>query len=206
MGMTGGIASGKSTVASILKQNGIPVIDADELSHALTGPGGKAISQILSAFGPGVLDHPESRELASLNRTQMRGLIFKNPLLRKKLEAILHPLIQEEGRKEAKRLFELGNSLVIYDAALLVETGTYKNYAGLIVVSCPWNIQIERLMKRNAYSKEEAKAALAAQMPLEEKIKVADWVIENDGGLELLKERSLETLKQIRAAFFNSNP
>lgn len=185
VGLTGGIASGKSLIARLLREKaGIPVLDADQLSRDLSKPEGHAAPAILEAFG-------------TLDRAQLRKKIFKDPAARAALEAILHPLIREESRREIADLARAGATLAFYEASLLVETGRYRDFDGLLVIEAPREVRIARLIERDACSRELAESILNSQASDEQRRSAATWVIENAGSTEELSARLDELLPQI---------
>lgn len=190
IGLTGGIASGKSTISSIFKNLGAYVIDADHVAHEIYDDDSELLQKIIDLFGKDIL----VPSTFIIDRDKLGGIVFKNPEKLKQLEAVVHPAVRKRILHEIHEAGMKGFSLCIVDAALLVETGYYKYYDGLIVVKCPLEQQIERLKNRNNLSAPEIKERLAAQSPLEEKLKVANWVIDNSGSLE-------ETQKQTTLLF-----
>lgn len=187
--MTGGIAAGKSTVAATLAELGACVVDADELVHRITDPGGAAFDAVVAQFGDEILDGS-----GRIDRTALGRRVFADPQARRALERIVHP----EVRAEAHRLFEAaarerGVRVGVFDAALLVETGAYRDFHKLIVVRCSCETQIRRLVQRGA-SLADARARLAAQAPLERKLALADYVIDTQGTLD-------ETRRQTRIVY-----
>jgi len=170
-GLTGGIASGKSTAAAFFKDAGIPVIDADDIVRELSAPGGLAYPLIVKKFG-------------TADREKLCAIILKDAEARQDLEAILHPLVQAESFARAEKLAQ---PHVIYEAALLVETGRYRELAGLIVVNTPAETRIKRLMKRNRLSEDTAKKLIAAQTSDEIRNAAATHVMNNVGSLSDLK-------------------
>lgn len=185
VGLTGGIASGKSLIARLLREKvGIPVLDADQLSRDLSMPEGRAAPAILEAFG-------------TLDRAQLRKKVFKDPAARAALEAILHPLIREESRREIADLARAGATLAFYEASLLVETGRYRDFDGLLVIEAPREVRIARLIERDACSRELAESILNSQASDEQRRSAATWVIENAGSTEELSARLDELLPQI---------
>lgn len=195
VGLTGGIATGKSTVASILRELGVPVIDADRVAREVVEPGQPALARILEAFGPEVLD-----DRGRLDRAAMRRRIARDPDARRALEAITHPAIRRRVAEQLLRLAEEGHPAAVVEAALMVETGSWRDYAALVVVTCDPDLQLRRLLARDAGGEEEARALIAAQLPLERKEAVADHVIRNDGDLDALRRRTEEVWRAVRAA------
>lgn len=188
IGLTGGIGSGKTAVSMLLAEFGAGVIDTDLISHQITAPGGKAIPLIATAFGEDFIN-PEG----ALNRPKMRTLVFKDTGARQTLEQITHPLIQQETVKQA---FELAKSKVpylVFVVPLLIESGTWlKLIDYLVVVDCPEETQIQRVMRRNNMTRPEVENILKAQTRRNARLAVANAIIENQGSLDSLK---LEVLK-----------
>jgi dephospho-CoA kinase len=191
IGLTGGIGSGKTTVSDLLAQLGAGVIDTDLIAHQITSPGGCAIAPIQTYFGSDFID-----SIGALDRSKMRSLVFQNHEAKKALEAITHPLIKQETIKLAKQLAEDGFPYLVFVVPLLVESGNWKGQIDhLIVVDCPEEHQIERVMQRSNLSKAEVMGILKAQATRQERLAVADTVIENQGKLAELKE-AVEQLHQ----------
>lgn len=180
VGLTGGIGSGKSTVARMFAELGVDVIDADELVHQLTGPGGAAMAAIQAEFGPGFVD-----VRGALDRARMRERAFADPAARAKLEAILHPMVRAETDRRAARAI---GPYVILMIPLLVETGDpHARCDRVLVVDCPEELQIERVIARSGLARPEAEAIMAAQASRAERLRHADDVISNDGAPEDLR-------------------
>ncbi len=178
IGLTGGIASGKSTAARMLAELGAPVVDADRIARQVVAPGQPALAEIVDAFGPEVL-LPDG----TLDRKRVGAIVFADVGKRHRLNAITHPRI---GAATQARLVELrasGVPLAIYEAALLVENGLHRALDGLIVVSCSEAQQLARLVGRDGLSEEEARARIAAQAPLADKLAAATWVVDTGGSL-----------------------
>ena len=178
-GLTGGIASGKSTVSDMLRALGAPVVDADRLARKVVEPGSPALAEIAARFGPDVLD-AEGR----LDRPRMARRVFSDPAARAELEAITHPRIAAAGAEAFASLAAAGHRVAIYEAPLLVERRLHEGMAGVIVVSVPEEVQLERLTRRDGLDEAAARARIAAQLPLADKIAVARWVVDNSGTLE----------------------
>lgn len=175
VGLTGGIASGKSSVARVLQQAGALVVSADKLAHAAIRKEGVAYDAVVRAFGAGILDAD-----GEIDRTRLGQLVFNDAARRKQLEAILHPRIFEAAWALRRTLAASHpTGVAIYNAALLIETGTHREMDRVIVVSVDEATQLLRLMKRDALSEAEARRRIAIQMPLAEKLKWADEVIDN---------------------------
>jgi dephospho-CoA kinase len=184
VGLTGGIASGKSTVARAFAQRGIPVIDADQLAREVVAPGSEGLASIVRAFGPEVL-LPDG----SLDRKALGARVFADRSLLLQLNAITHPLV---AQLSASRLAELAQGSVpyaIYEAPLIVENGLHRAMRALIVVALDIPLQIERMMKRDGLGLAEAEARIRAQAPLEKKLEVADYVIDNGRDLSAVFQR-----------------
>lgn len=193
-GLTGGLASGKSAVAARLRIRGVPVIDADLLAREVVTKGSSGLRQIVIAFGPSVLDAE-----GELDRRALAAIVFSDEEKRKILNAITHPRIAELGLERARELSERGEPLAAYEAALLVESGLENAFRPLVVVAAPPEVQLARAIARDGCDDDEARARLAAQMPLEAKIAAADFVIENSSTLAALSKRTDEVLALICA-------
>lgn len=189
VGLTGGIASGKSTVSAMLEASGIPVIDADELAREAVLPGQPAFDEVVAAFGRQVVG-PDGR----LDRARLGGIVFADPAARARLEAIVHPRVFE---RERARLAEIARrqpgGVAVVDAALLLESGNFRWMDAVVVVAAPREAQIERLVDRRGLSRADAEARVAAQWPLERKRAMADYEIDNGGSLEATR-RQVEAL------------
>lgn len=184
IGLTGGIGSGKSSVAKLLRQEGVEVIDADAISHFITQKNSPGLALVVKEFGKDVLDQG-----GELNRKKLGEMVFSDKKKLFSLEKILHPLIREEAtiRRQALALKKI--PYAIYDVPLLFEKNLAKDFDKIIVVTCSEQQQIDRIIKRDKLSLEDVKKRLSAQIPLEEKTKKADFVIENSGSLEELKSK-----------------
>jgi len=193
IGLTGGIASGKSTAAKIFQNFGVTVIDADQLSRVLSGVGTKAIHEIYQAFGEDVL-----LEDGNLDRKKLADVVFKDAEAMNRLNAIMHPKIAKLASELlARAQDDTETPYVVYEAALLVELGTYKEMSKLVVVAAEPELQIQRVMKRNKITESEARDRLASQYPLAKKIAVADYVIKNDNNRDALLARTREVHEKI---------
>lgn len=189
VGLTGGIACGKSTVAAILRRLGAAVINADELSREVVQPGQEAWKEIIATFGADVLQKDKS-----LDRKKLRQLVFHNPEERKKLEAIIHPRVRSLAEQRMRELAAAGNSIIVYEVPLLFEAQIHLWLRPVILVACDLATQKQRLRERDHLTDIEAQQHLNAQMTLEDKRKLADCVIENNGTLAELEQ-------QVRAVF-----
>ncbi len=176
VGLTGGIGSGKSTVADLFVAQGAALVDTDAIAHELTGPGGAAMAQLIAAFGPAVA-LPDG----AMDRAAMRRLVFADPSAKARLESILHPLIRQLS---AERCRAATAPYVILAVPLLLESGTYRERCDrVVVVDCPESLQIERVMARNGMSSEEVKAIMATQASRPQRLAAADDIVLNDGDL-----------------------
>ena len=193
VGLTGGIGSGKSAVAALFSDLGVEVVDSDAIAHELTGPGGAAIGAIQTAFGQQYVTPS-----GALDREQMRRLAFESPDSRKTLEAILHPLIREES---ARRTDKARSAYVIQMVPLLVETGASDGrYQRVLVVDCPVETQIQRVIQRNGLSRDHVMRIIQAQAPRAVRLAHATEVIENSGGIEALAPR----VRQLHQAYLET--
>ncbi len=177
IGITGGIGSGKSTVADLLVARGAALVDTDRLAHALTEPGGAAIDAIRAAFGDGVIAAD-----GRMDRAAMRAIAFADPTARRRLEAILHPMIRARTRHEIDAAVRDGAPYVLVAVPLLVESGDWRGrYDRVLVVDCPPEVQIERVVRRNGLPRAQIEAILAAQASRAQRLAAADDVIDNGG-------------------------
>ena len=179
-GLTGNIGSGKSTVARQLARRGVPVVDADLLAREVVQPGQPALREIAARF-PGVVSAD-----GQLDRKALGARVFADEAERRALNAIVHPRIAQETAARMARLAEEGHPLAVYEAALIVENGMQAGLDGLIVVTVPPELQLQRLLLRDGLPEAEARARIASQLPAEEKIRLADFVIDNTGSQEAL--------------------
>jgi dephospho-CoA kinase len=179
IGLSGGIASGKSTVARMLVDLGASVIDADQVARDVVRPGEPAHAAVVATFGPEMLAASGEIDRAALGRR-----VFADPEARRQLERITHPRIMEETARRVAELGGRGVEVVVYEASLLVEGGTHAALDGLIVVTAPEEVQLRRAQERDGLSPEEAARRLAAQAPLRDKVAVADYVIDGSAPLD----------------------
>jgi dephospho-CoA kinase len=194
VGLTGGIASGKTTFAGALRTRSVPVVDADALSRAAVAPGTPALAEIVRAFGPGVLA-PDG----ALDRKRLAAIVFADPAARRRLEDIIHPAVRAGMAAETARLAAAGHALAFYDTPLLYEVGLESILDSVVVVWAPPEVQRERLALRDGLTPDEADARLAAQLPLDEKAARADFVVDNSGPPEALAGKAERLLADIRA-------
>ncbi len=179
IGLTGGIASGKSTVAKILRELGAPIVDADQVARDVVEPGTPALEEIVARFGPEVVDAD-----GRLERKRLGDIVFADDDARAALNAIIHPRIAAASQQRIAALAAAGEPIVVYEAALIVENKLTSWMEALIVVSVSRGVQVPRLMARDGIDAIAAEARLAAQLPLEDKVAVADYVVDNSGTLE----------------------
>jgi dephospho-CoA kinase len=187
LGLTGGIASGKSTVAQIFRELGAQVVSADELAREVVRPGSVTLQEIVGRFGPGVLD-----EAGNLDRRMMAERIFTSAGERAALNRITHPAIARLAARRFREIEREGARLIVYDAPLLFEAGAEGQVDAVLVVTVGPDQQLKRLMARNALSRSEAMARIASQMSQQEKAARADFLIDNSGSVE-------ETRQQVKA-------
>lgn len=174
VGLTGGIASGKSAVARRFKDLGACLIDADELAHRAIAPDEPAWREIVEAFGSGILNPDRT-----VNRKKLADIVFRDEAKRKNLNAIVHPAVFAEQERLTREISERDpGAVIIYDAALLIETGAFRRMKKVIVVTADPETQIERIVSRDGLSREEAERRIASQSPNSEKIPHADYVID----------------------------
>ena len=197
IGLTGGIASGKSTVSEMLKTLGVPVVDADKLAHQALKVNQDLIVQY---FGSDILD-----ENNRIDRKALGARIFTNPKNKKMLENIIHPYVQKRAAEKRELLQNASDATwAVYDIPLLFEKNRSEEFDRVVVVFCSLEQQKERLMKRNNLTEQEASDRLSVQLPLQEKKTKADDVIENTGTLEELKQKVLAWKKLIDAKYSSS--
>jgi dephospho-CoA kinase len=194
VGLTGGLASGKSFVGEALRDLGCHLIKADELGHEVLRPGGEAYDGVVREFGPGILD-----EHGEVDRRRLAAEVFDKPERLALLNRLVHPpvirreeeLIAEIGRRDAR-------AIAVVEAAILIETGSYKRFDKLILVVCNEDQQFERAMRRGGATREEVLARLRWQMPLAEKRQHADYVIDTSGEKEATLARAREVYNQLK--------
>ncbi len=189
IGLTGGIATGKTTVAKMFASLGAKVIDADRISHRLMDEDEKLKKMLTSTFGKDILD-----EKGRIKRKELAALTFGNPAALRRLNKIMHPAIISRIKKELK---EYKEKVVVLDAPLLIEAGLSEFVDKLIVVKADEKIQISRARRKTGASEEEIKKRIRAQMPLSEKIAAADYVIDNNGRLDETRKQVEEVWKEV---------
>ena len=195
VGLTGGIATGKSTVSAILRQLGGEIIDADRLARDVVEPGQPAWTEIVAEFGQDVVTAE-----GALDRKKLGAIVFANPERRRRLEAITHPAIRERFLARLDELAERGfTGIVVFDAAVMIESGNYKNMDRLVVVVTDEATQMARLRGRDGTDDAEGRRKIASQMPLAEKAKLADYVIDNSGD----RDATAEQVRRVFAALMS---
>ena len=178
MGLTGGIGSGKSSVASIMASAGAAVLDADAISRSLTLPGGRAVPAILAEFGEQLIA-PDG----AMDRDAMRALVFSNPQIKRQLEAIIHPLVGQVLQEESKAAIAAGHACLVYDVPLLVESGERwrRQVDWVCVVDCEVETQIQRVISRSQLGRTEIERIISQQATRQQRLDCADAVIFNEG-------------------------
>ena len=194
IGLTGGIASGKSTVAKILARLGAAIVDADALAREVVEPEQPAWREILEAFGPDVL-----RPDRTLDRQHLREIIFNDPTARKKLESIIHPRVRALAEQRIAQYGAARDAVVVYEVPLLFEGKLNEWLRPVLLVACSVDVQKRRLQQCDGLSAEAAENHIAAQMSLAEKRRLADYIIENDGDLADLERQVRAVLEKIKS-------
>lgn len=193
VGLTGGVASGKSTVSAVLRELGAVVIDADQLAREVVAPGTEGLAEIVQAFGEGVLT-PDGE----LDRPAMGAIVFGDEQARRTLEAIIHPRVRERGAQLEEAAGP--DAVVVHDIPLLAETGQGRSFDAVVVVDAPVETQVERMVGLRGMSREDAEARIAAQASREQRRAIATYVIDNTGTLEDLRERVTEVFEALVSA------
>ena len=198
VGLTGGMACGKSFVADALREHGCHVIEADEVGHLVLLPGGEAYGQVIDAFGQGIVD-----EGGSINRSRLAGVVFDNPVQLERLNSIVHPAVRKRALAAFEEIRQCDpRGVVVYVAAILIESGAWREMDKIIVVTCDRAQQIARAMHRPGAAESAVLARLENQMPLEKKRTFADYVIDTSGTKEdTLRQTALvyEELRRLAA-------
>ncbi len=194
IGLTGGIASGKSTVAAILQRLGAAIVNADELAREVVQPGTPGWKEIVENFGAEALQPDQS-----LDRQKLRKIVFNDPDARKKLEAIIHPKVRALAQQRIQEHAAAGSEIVVYEVPLLFEGNLQDSLRPVVLVAADVSTQKKRLQQRDQLAEAEAEKHITAQMSLEQKRRLADYVIENDGSRADLERQVREVLAAIKA-------
>ena len=189
--LTGGIATGKSYVASKIKESGVPMVDADVLSREVVAPGTPGLAAVRRRFGPDAV-----RRDGTMDRVRIAQIVFKDKRARLDLEAIIHPAVQK-AIDEFFATLPKRTPFAVADIPLLFETGRDNQFNAVVVVACPRELQLQRLMERNKLSKEDAERRLNAQLPIDQKVKKATYVIRTDGSFEDTDKQVAELIKKL---------
>ncbi|HEX9561243.1 MAG TPA: dephospho-CoA kinase [Candidatus Dormibacteraeota bacterium] len=188
IGLTGGVGSGKSTVAEMMRELGAQVVDADEATHAVYEPGSPGFDAVVREFGDAYV------ESGHIDRSRLGELVFRDDDARRRLNSIVHPLVREWMAKRTAEAAERGAEVVVQDVPLLFENGLERLFSSVVLVYVPEEIQVERLVSGRGFTPERARAMIAAQMPIENKRGLAHHVINNSGTRE-------DTLAQVKAVW-----
>jgi dephospho-CoA kinase len=195
IGLTGGIATGKSYVLSVLSELGCEVIDADTMAHRVIEPGRPAYLEIINQFG-----HEMLNEDGSINRAALGAIVFTNKNARERLNAIVHPRVYEAQAEWFEQIARRDpGAITVVDAALMIETGSFRRFDKVIVVYCDAELQLRRLIERNGFTLEQAQARISSQMPSEEKLKYADYLIDTSNGFEDTRRQVEKIYGELRA-------
>lgn len=201
IGLTGGIAAGKDRVAQILEGRGAEIIDADKIARKLLEPGQDTFTKVISEFGPHILDME-----GSINRKMLADIVFKDESKRKELNSILHPaIIEEEWNKVLAIKRRKPDAIAVVNAALLIESGNYKDVDKVILVVADEELVIKRLIQRDGLDREGALSRIASQMPEDEKRNYADYIVENNGTLEELGGKVGQLFETLKSALNNNS-
>jgi dephospho-CoA kinase len=195
VGLTGNIACGKSVVVEMLRKRGATIIDADRVVHGLMEPGGTIYGPVVEAFGETILTEPDRQGQRAINRRKLGAIVFADPAELARLEAISHPRVRVEILRQVR---EAPSKVVVLDAIKLLENGLGQAADAVWVVTCPPEVQLERLMRRNNFSREEALLRIQAQPPQAEKVARADLVIDNGGELGATEEQVQAAWEKIK--------
>ena len=193
VGLTGGVASGKSSVAAILRELGVVVVDADALAREVVAPGTPGLAAVVEVFGPSVLAAD-----GSLDRAALGSVVFADPERRAALEAIVHPLVRARAAELESAAPE--GAVVVHDIPLLVETGQADHFDAVLVVDVPTQVQVERAVRDRGWSEDEARRRISAQASRADRLAAATYVIDNTGTHEDLRHRVAEVLGQLRGS------
>lgn len=197
LALTGGIGSGKSTVAELFAAHGATIIDADAISRSLMEPGQQVLADVVATFGDHLLD-----ESGRLNRQALADIVFNDDDARNRLNALVHPAVREESKLQLKAAMEADpdNAVIIQDIPLLVETGQAEKFDGVIVVYTQMDTRMQRLVDARGMNTDDARARIAAQATDEQRNAIADWIIDNSGSLENTAAQVAEVWDELRNA------
>jgi dephospho-CoA kinase len=194
VGLTGGIGSGKSLVAQMFKQLGVHLIDADELAHWAVEPGQPALERIVESFGPEILNPDRT-----LDRVKLGRMVFDHPEKRELLNSLVHPYVFMEEERRRKEIAQKDpKAIVMFDAALLIETGSYQLMDKVILVTIDRRKQISRIMRRDGLSREEAVKRIDAQMPQSKKKRKADYIIDGGQSLKAVEDQVRRIFEELK--------
>ncbi|MBL9044683.1 MAG: dephospho-CoA kinase [Myxococcales bacterium] len=201
VGLTGGIASGKSTIGKLLRELGATVVDADEVARAVVQPGQSAYRKLVAAFGSAILadgDFPAGSE-PPLDRKKLAARVFSDEDARRTLNQITHPEIAAESARRMQQAMAQGAAVIVYEAALLIENNIYQGMDGLLVVDIPEPLQLQRAVSRGGLSEAEAQARIRSQVSREARRAAATWIIDNQGSPESAREQLLLLWRELSA-------
>ena len=201
VGLTGGIAAGKSEVARMFEHLGAAVVDADQIARELVAPPSELLNEIVSQFGTSILEKD-----GSLNRHALAKIIFRDDQAKERLEKLMHPAIAAASSRRISTLIRGGAQVIVYEAALLVETGRYRDFDALVVVDAPFETRRARLEARDQLSPEAAEARIRSQMSASQKVALADYVIHNGGDLNDTRQQVAGVHRQLRAKLASPRP
>lgn len=195
IGLTGGIATGKSLVSEILRGLGAYIIDADKIAREVVEPEKPAWLEIVDFFGKDIINKDKT-----IKRKMLGEIVFNDPVKKRKLEEIVHPRVIEEENRMVKEYLKIKpDGIVIIDAALLIEAGSHKRVDKLIVLYADKETQAKRLMERDGLSRTDAEKRIASQLPLDKKVKMADFVIDNSKGIEGTRRQTIDIFNKLRS-------
>ncbi len=201
VGLTGGIGTGKTTVGLMFVELGCHLIDADRVTYQLFQPGESVYQAVVNAFGEHILAPDRT-----INRKILGEIVFNDPAARSRLNALVHPAVIQHQRDWLKEMeTKDSDGIGIVDAALMIEVGTYKYYDKIIVVTCTPEVQKQRLRARSGLSEEQIDARIRSQMPLEEKVKYADFVIDNSGTVSATRSQVVQVNSKLREFAVNTS-
>ncbi|WKD59382.1 dephospho-CoA kinase [Corynebacterium caspium] len=192
MGLTGGIGSGKTTVANLLREQGLKIIDADQIARQIVEPGQPALAELAQVFGADILTAE-----GTLNRSLLASRAFANPAQTERLNAITHPRIWEAAKWQFEQALQAGEKWVVYDMPLLIETGQYREVDLVVVVDVDTETRVQRLVNTRGLTEEDARNRIAAQINQAKRLAVAQVVIDNNGDLAALKEQVIHLVHSL---------